>query len=60
MRSQFDRDRIERVARIYSSNKDAAAALGILPQSFQRLCKKYGVQTPIQRRKARANAQKGA
>ena len=30
MPDKFDKDRIERAARIYHSNRDAAAALGIL------------------------------
>ena len=47
---RFDKSRIERAARIYSSNKDAGLALGIAPGSFGRLCRRYGVQTPQARR----------
>lgn len=50
MSSKFDRDRIERAARIYASNIDAAQALGIAPSSFGRLCRRYGIPTPKQRR----------
>ena len=48
---RFDKDRIERAARIYSSNKDAGLALGIAPGSFGRLCRRYGIQTPQARRR---------
>ena len=44
------RDQIERVARIYKSNQDASQALGIAMQSFGRLCRKYGIETPYVRR----------
>ena len=35
---KYDHDRIERAARIYSSSKDAATALGIAQDSFIRGC----------------------
>ena len=47
------RKRVERVARIYASNKDASAALGIAPGSFSRLCREYGIETPYSRRRRR-------
>ena len=47
---QFDRERIERAARIYRSNRDAGLALGIAPGSFGRLCRRYGIETPKARR----------
>ena len=40
------RDRIERAARVYRSNTDAARAMGIAHQTFVRLCREYGVETP--------------
>ncbi len=46
-------ERIERAARMYHRTRDAAAALGIAPSSFGRLCRRYGIATPGQRRKAR-------
>ena len=46
----ISRERIERAARIYSSNQDAGAALGIASGSFSRLCKRYGIPTPRARR----------
>lgn len=55
MASEYSRDRIEKVARMYRTNKDAAAALSIAPGSFSRLCRQYGVETPqaARRRKQR-------
>jgi hypothetical protein len=49
----FDRERIERAARIYASNQDAGLALGIAPGSFGRLCRRYGIETPQARRERR-------
>ena len=48
---RFNRDRIERAARIYASNRDAGLALGIAPSSFGRLCRRFGIETPQARRK---------
>ncbi|MEW6749427.1 MAG: hypothetical protein AB1505_00430 [Candidatus Latescibacterota bacterium] len=50
MERSISRDRIERVARIYKSNKEAGRALGIDPRSFSRLCRRYGITTPYVRR----------
>ena len=50
MPPRISKERIERAARLYSSNNHAAEALGIQPQSFSRLCRRYGVLTPQQRR----------
>lgn len=49
----YDRDRIERAARMYTSNRDAGLALGIAPGSFGRLCRRYGIETPQTRRRQR-------
>lgn len=49
----IERDRIERAARIYSSNDDAGRAMGITPGSFGRLCRRYGIETPQARRRRR-------
>ena len=43
------RERIERVARVYASNKEASQALGIAPGSFGRLCREYNIETPYAR-----------
>ena len=47
---KFDKNRIERAARIYASNRDAGVALGIAPGSFGRLCRRFGIETPQARR----------
>ena len=49
--AKIERERVERVARIYSSNKEASQALGIEMQSFGRLCREYGIETPYVRRR---------
>ncbi len=51
------RERVERVARIYASNKEASQALGIAPESFGRLCRQYGIETPHARKRHRAPQQ---
>ena len=47
---KFDKNRIEKAARIYASNRDAGLALGIAPGSFGRLCRRFGIETPQARR----------
>jgi len=44
-------ERLERACRIYHSSKEAAAAIGCSYVHFQRLCKRYGILTPLQRRR---------
>ena len=46
----IDWDCVERVARMYASNEEAARALGIVMRSFSRLCRRYGLETPYARR----------
>lgn len=53
MGSSISKNRVERAARIYASNMDAAAALGITAGSFSRLCRMYGVVTPYMQRRKR-------
>ena len=50
--SEYDKERIERAARIYSTNGNAARAIGCTSSSFSRLCRKHGVATPRERRNA--------
>ena len=50
LHERFDRERIERVARIYKSNRDAGLALGVAPGSFGRHCRRYGIETPQARK----------
>ncbi len=49
--AKIERERVERVARIYSSNQEASQALGIVMQSFGRLCREYGIESPYARRR---------
>ncbi len=44
------KDRVERAARIYASNKEASHALGVAAGSFGRSCL-YGIETPHARRR---------
>lgn len=56
----IERERIERAARLYSTNEAAGRALGIDPRSFSRLCRRYGVETPYARRlRERREARQG-
>ena len=50
---RIERERVERVARMYPSTKDASQALGIAPGSFSRLCRQYEIETPRSRRRRR-------
>lgn len=54
MASEYTKERIERAARIYATNRDAAAAIGCTPSSFGRLCKRLGVETPRARMQRKA------
>ena len=57
----IERERIERAARLYSTNEAAGRALGIVPRSFSRLCRRYGVETPYGRRlRERREARQGS
>lgn len=47
----IDSDRLERVARMYSSNEGASQALGITTRSFSRLCRQHGIETPYARKR---------
>ena len=49
-------DQVERVARLYRSDKDASHALGITVQAFSRLCRQHGIETPYKRHLALAPA----
>jgi hypothetical protein len=57
--TQYTKERIERAARIYSTTSGAAAALGIKPGSFSRLCRKYEIATPIQQKQNRRGSSTG-
>lgn len=51
MSKVHSREQIDRVARVYASNQDAARALGMTPRSFSRLCQEYGIETPYGRKR---------
>jgi hypothetical protein len=44
-------ERLECACRIYRSSKEAAATIGCSYVHFQRLCKRYGILTPLQCRR---------
>ena len=44
---KIQEDQLRRVCRMYSTNKDAAEALGISKDWLYKLCKKYGVVRPV-------------
>ena len=46
-------DSVARAARIYKSNKDASAALGISLRYLSRLCSQYETETPHARHRRR-------
>ena len=48
---RIERERVEKVARMYASNGLAGAALGIAMRSFSRLCREYGIETPYARKR---------
>ncbi len=43
-------EQVERVARLYRTNKEASLALGITVQAFGRLCRQHRIETPGERR----------
>ena len=55
MNKGVQREQIERVARIYKSNRDASRALGITIRSFSRLCRKYEIESLFARHRRYLN-----
>ena len=51
MERSLNQDQVERAARMYKTNQDAARALGIAMQSFGRICRKYAIETPYVRKR---------
>ncbi len=41
---------LARVARLYRTNKEAGAALGLTMRGFSRACRRHGIETPAARR----------
>ena len=48
---QLPKDVLERPARMYRTNVDAARALGVSTPGFIRACRREGVETPGERTK---------
>ena len=42
---------LARAARVYKTNKDAGAALGMSMRGFARACRRHGIETPFSRRR---------
>ena len=51
MNRGFPKEQIERVARMYKCNQDASRAFGITIRSFSRLCRKYEIESPFDRKR---------
>jgi hypothetical protein len=47
--NSISKQALERVARIYKSNKEASQAIGMHPRSFARLCRQHDIVTPYMR-----------
>ena len=47
--NHIDKEALERVARIYKSNKEASQAIRVHPRSFARMCREHGITTPYVR-----------
>jgi len=50
---------LERVCRVYRSNAEAAAALGVTAVSLARACRRHGIETPYARRLRQLHEAKG-
>lgn len=51
MPKRLDPDRIRRCARLYANNHDAGRALGLRAATFARLCQRFGIETPAERKR---------
>lgn len=54
-----ERERVAQVARMYRTSTEASEALGIAVGSFCRLCRTYGIETPVARRRNRNGGGQG-
>ncbi len=59
MNRGFSKGQIERVARMYKCNGDASLALGITIRSFSRLCRKYDIESPYNRKRRVSDEYRG-
>lgn len=44
--NRTSREAVARAAKMYHTNRDAGAALGMAAGSFGRLCRRFGIETP--------------
>jgi len=52
---EIPREWVERAARMYRRNTEAAESLGITTRSFSRVCRRHGIDTPyVRQQKERA------
>ena len=49
----LDKERLDRAAGIYKTNRAAAIAIGVSPGAFGRACRRFGILTPQERQKKR-------
>lgn len=49
---RLDPSQLERTARMYRTNRDAAEALGVSTHSYTRACRGHGITTPNDKRRA--------
>jgi len=47
----ISRETVERAARVYRTATDAALALGCSKQTFLRLCERFAIEAPAERRR---------
>jgi hypothetical protein len=48
--TEIDKERLERAARIYKTNKEASEALRISGETFSAACKEHDIETPYFRK----------
>jgi len=53
--SQYNKKQIERAARIYHTNTDAGISLGCRGGTFKKLCEKYDIESPLNRKARLSN-----
>jgi hypothetical protein len=53
MAKDLSHDRIARVARMYKTNTDASKVLRMDSTAFRDLCRRLGIETPLERKRAR-------
>ena len=56
--SKVREEQLRRVCRMYNTNEDARRALRLRTENFIDLCAKFGVETPLQRKKGTKSRKK--